>query len=132
MVRRKRVNTKRNAKAIIPTPLAALLSVVVAVALVYLWLCSRCEGLAVEIQRLERQNAELQRRVNNEQFKWVNLHSLKEVRAALDRHQIVMDWPEGRRVIHLAAAPADGPRPPSQSSAQAGQWAVNGRTRPHE
>lgn len=130
MVRRKRVNAKRNPKALVPVPLVALLVVVGAVSLVYLWLCSRCEGLAREIQQMERQNEELQRRAVNEHYKWLNLHSLREVQTALVRHGIQMDWPDGRRVIHLAEPQGGGT--PKTSDALQGQWVLSGRTRPHE
>ena len=68
MARRKRRNRRRQEQGMgFPAPLALVLVVAAIVALSYLWLCGRCEGLGERIKDLEARKAELERQVVNEE-----------------------------------------------------------------
>lgn len=114
-----RVNRKKERNGpLFPAPLAGLLTLAALLSLSYLWLCGRCEALGRDIQKLEEQQADLRRRVINEEYKWSNLNSLGQIRQALARFNISMGWPDERRIIRLArpldATELDPAPPPPQ------------------
>lgn len=114
MMKRRKVNVKRNAARVFPVRLMMLLVFVGVFALVFLWLESRCQSLARELKRAEDQLAEVRRRRVNEEFKWSNLRTYKNVGAALKAFDIVMDWPgKDRLVVLTRSTDILDPQPPA-------------------
>jgi hypothetical protein len=111
----RRNGSRRKRADLVARPLVAVLAGACLLALSYLWLCGRCEAMARDLKRLEQERAETHRRRVNEEYKWSNLRTLQNVRAALARFEIPMAWPGEAQVIHLArplyleAAPPPAP-----------------------
>lgn len=112
-------NRRKPSGFIFPFPLAVVLALAAVLATGYLVLCNRCEALAEDIRQLERREAEVQRQVVNEEFKWSNMTSLRSIEQALARFDLPLRWPSDRQVIHLSrplrvaeltAAPSGGPQ----------------------
>lgn len=101
MARRKRNKKKHSAGFIFPTPLASILMLITLLSLGYLWLNARCEAAGKRIKMLEQERVELRNRVLNEELKWTDMKSLRNLQSALNRHQIVMTWPSEDRVIRV-------------------------------
>jgi hypothetical protein len=94
---RKRVKTA----AVFPAPLAGILLVVSLLALTYLWLNGRCDTLGLSIKNLERKKAELGRRIVNEEFKWSNMTSPRNMQKLLEAHGLTMTWPSEKNVVRI-------------------------------
>lgn len=110
MLKRRKQNRRKDPKSIVfPAPLAGILTLVVVVALSYLWFCDRCEAMGRQIKTLEGQKAELHRRVLNEEFKWSNMKSPRNIESLLQRFNLVMTWPEEQRVIRMRYRPEPEP-----------------------
>ena len=111
---RRNKRRKKPAKAdgyIFPVPIAAVLSVISALALSYLWLGGRCEALGRELKKLELRKAEVHKVYLYEQYKWACLKTPESIKAALKRHGLTMVWPRSSRIVHLTVADL-APRPP--------------------
>lgn len=102
MVGKRKVNRKKQQAMVFPVPLAATLVVAAGLALSYLWLCGRCEALGREIKQTEQRKEQLHRDVLNEEYKWTNMRSLRNIRATLHHFNIQMDWPDERAVVYLS------------------------------
>lgn len=105
-----------------PLPMAVPLALIVAAALFFLWLDSRCEAQGVRIQRLEQQVRDAESRRLNEEFKWQTLRSPGHIERALQRHGLRMTWPDQNRLVQVAYDPDFGrpgvDRPEALSTAQ--------------
>ncbi len=105
-------NRKKQAQGVLfPAPLAAVLVLLAAVFIGYLWLCSSCEGLGAHIKALEKTRAEVHKRVLNEEFKWSNMKSPQNIELLMRKHNLVMTFPDDGNVVRLRAgigAPATG------------------------
>jgi hypothetical protein len=115
-------NRKKNSSGFIfPAPLAVVLTLLMVLSLSYLWLCSRCEGLGVRIKKLEQKRAEIHNRVLNEEYKWSNLKSPRNIEMFLQQHNLVMAWPDESHIVRirrdaaLAATASSLPRQFAQS-----------------
>lgn len=95
---------KGKSRPVFPAPLALVLGLVTALALAYLWLCGRCDSLGQEIKRKERELVDLRRRVVNEEYKWSNLTSPRNMQRLLQAHQLLMTWPKECDVVRLGPA----------------------------
>jgi hypothetical protein len=103
--RRKRRNRKKRVDGFIfPTSFAGVLVFVSVLALSYLWLCSRCEELGREIKTLEGRQAELAKKLLNEEYKWTRMKAPGNIETALRRTGLAMTWPRRDQVVWLADA----------------------------
>lgn len=101
MARRNKNRKKQSAGFIFPAPFAAALTLAAVLALSYLWLCGRCESLGVQIKALEAKKTDLHNRVINEEYKWSNLKSPRNIELFLQQHNLVMTWPDESRIIRV-------------------------------
>jgi len=102
MKRRKQNRKKQSQGFVFPMPLALFLVMLTVTSMAYLWMHGRCEAAGIRIQQLERVKHESHQRLLQEEMKWAQLKTLPNVRAALTRHQLNMDWAPNSRVIRLA------------------------------
>lgn len=102
--KRKRNAKKKSPGFVFPMPLASVLFIVTVLSLAYLWLHGQCEALGARIQELEVEKERVHNRLLNEEYKWSNMQSLPNIRKALERHRIVMSWPDENRIIRIFTA----------------------------
>ncbi|TAN35900.1 MAG: hypothetical protein EPN23_10185 [Verrucomicrobia bacterium] len=100
------MRTRKNRKnfsreAALPPPFFLLLAGAMVLALSYLWLNGRCEALGRRITQLENQKVELARKVKLERSHWESAKALDQVERLLQRHHVVMTWPDERSIVHL-------------------------------
>ena len=103
------MRTRRNRKnfsreAALPPPFFLLLGGVMVLALSYLWLNGRCEALGRRITQLESQKVELVRKVKLERSHWESAKGLDQIERLLQRHHLVMSWPDERNIVHVRRA----------------------------
>jgi hypothetical protein len=108
--KRKKRNRKKRVNGIIfPTNVAVLIIFTAALALGYLWMSTRCSKLGMEIKALEQEGARLDKKLMNEEYKWVSMKSPKNLEDVLSRYGISMTWPRRDQVVWLEDSPiADG------------------------
>jgi hypothetical protein len=70
-------------------------------ALAYVWLGCRCESVGKDIQKLEQERTELNKKYRNEMFRWSQMKSPGSVERALDARKMEMSWPRNGQVVHL-------------------------------
>ena len=120
---RGRKNRKRHEPKVgFPSPLAAILVAGAVLALLYLWFCGRCDALGKELGRLERKQEDLRGRLLNEEFKWTNMKSPRNMEHLLARHKLAMSLPAERDVVRVKAVSFDLAAQESPP-ASAGQYA---------
>jgi len=100
------MRTRKNRKnfsreAALPPPFFLLLGGAMLLALSYLWLNGRCEALGRRITQLENQKVELVRKVKLERSHWESAKALDQVEQLLQRHHVVMTWPDERSIVRL-------------------------------
>ncbi|MDR0994510.1 MAG: hypothetical protein LBN38_08125 [Verrucomicrobiota bacterium] len=78
-------------------------------AVIYLSLLNNCETIGRQIKKLEQEQAELQKRVVNEERNWATARSIRNMERLMAVHGIVMSWPEERHIIRLHAGEEDAP-----------------------
>jgi hypothetical protein len=98
---RKRNRRKNVRTHVVPLPLAAVLLVVTVFSLGYLWLNGRCDALGREIKGCEQRRDELQRLIVNEEYKWCNMTSPRNMEKLLQTHQLPMALPQEKSVVRL-------------------------------
>ena len=86
-----------------PVPFAGVVVFAVIAALAYVWLEYCADSLGAEMKAMERQKESLQQRLLNEEYKWVQERSPRNIMAALRKHQLAMTWPTSAQVIRLSA-----------------------------
>jgi len=100
-------NRKRTSEGFIfPAPLAAILAGTTFVALSYLWFCGRCEAIGAQIKDLEVQKSELHKRVINEEFKWSNMKSPRNIENLIREMKLEMAWPEEKQIVRVRGCAA--------------------------
>ena len=82
---------------------------VAALAVVYLGLSNTCESIGRQIKKMENEQAELHKRVVNEERNWATARSTPNMERLMERHGIVMSWPAEQNIIRLRAAEPDEP-----------------------
>ena len=87
----------------------SLSALVAALAMVYLSLYNTCESIGRQIKKMENEQAELHKRVVNEERNWTSARSIRNMEALMARHGIVMSWPAEQNIIRLRAAEPDEP-----------------------
>jgi len=97
----KKNRKKGQAKFPVPVPLVALLSVLVAFALVYVCLHSRTETLGREIRGLEASRDRLRDQLVREQCEWAKMQSPSSLEQALKVHGLVMTWPGRDQIVRV-------------------------------
>ena len=98
---RNRLRKKNSGESVFPSVLAVVLLGATTLALSYLWLCGRCEDLGRKLKDLEQQKLALQRRIVNEEYKWSNMTSPKNMEKLLQMHGLVMTWPTEKSVVRI-------------------------------
>ena len=78
-----------------------------ALAMVYLSLYNTCETIGRQIKKMEHEQAELHKRVVNEERNWAMARSIGNMERLMAVHGIVMSWPEERNIIRLPGAGAE-------------------------
>jgi hypothetical protein len=82
-------------------PVIACLVIAGVLGLAYLRLHSRCESLGREIQGLEAAKVDLAKKYRNEEYRWAQVKSPRNLERALAERHIAMDWPSVSQVVHL-------------------------------
>ena len=117
-MKRRRKNRKKQAQGFVfPVPLALFLVLVTVISMTYLWMHGRCEAAGIRIQQLERTRQQTHTRLLDEELKWAQMKTLKNVLAAVERHNLQMSWAPDNRVVHLTR------KAPGAEPAVYGQWA---------
>ena len=99
---RRSVNRKKDSEGFVfPAPFAAILGAVALVSLGYLWFGSRCDFMGKQIKELESAKKEAHQRRVNEECKWSNAKSPGNIVAMLQRHNLLMNYPDESRVVRL-------------------------------
>jgi hypothetical protein len=97
-----RRNRKKKVNGFIfPVPFAAMVVLVSALALTYVWLGCQCESVGEEIKTLETRGRELHKEYLNASYRWTRAKSPGNLERALDRCHIPMDWPQAGQVVRL-------------------------------
>ena len=100
-------NRKRTSEGFIfPALLAVILAGTTFVALSYLWFCGRCEAIGAQIKDLEVQKSELHKRVINEEFKWSNMKSPRNIENLIREMKLEMAWPEEKQIVRVRGCAA--------------------------
>ncbi|HMP89817.1 MAG TPA: hypothetical protein PJ991_06430 [Kiritimatiellia bacterium] len=101
-----RVQTRKTGiKGIFPGTLFGVLLALMLFSFSYLYICGRCDDLGKKINQLEKKRDELRREIVNEEFKWSNMTSPKNMEALLKKHQLNMIWPSEDSVVRLRRNP---------------------------
>ena len=108
MKRRKRNRKKQAQGFVFPVPLALFLVMVTVISMTYLWMQGRAEAAGIRIQQLETQRHRVGQVRQDEERKWAQLKTLPNVRQAVARHNLGMDWVPDHRVVHLYRPYMDG------------------------
>ena len=95
----------------------SLFGVAAVLAGIYLGLFNACETIGRQIKKLEYDQAELRKRVVNEERNWAMARSIGNMERLMASYGIAMTWPEQRNIIRLRAAE---PAPPAQYAFQGG------------
>jgi hypothetical protein len=110
VTRRNRKKRRNDGFMLHATPMVGILTLLVVLALGYVWLACRCQALGRDIQKLEQGHEDLMKRCRNEDAKWIQIRSRQNLQAALARHGIVMSWPSSAQIIRMKEAEVYGER----------------------
>jgi hypothetical protein len=92
-------------------PVASTIVALAAAGLMYVWLDCSCQMVGKEIQKLEREKAELVKKQSSEQFRWTQMKAPRNVEQVMRQHNMKMDWPSSVQVVHLSATPRQPDEP---------------------
>ena len=94
------------------TPYAGLVVLISVLGLGNVWMKCRCQALGRDIQTFEREQAVLEKRRQNEEYRWNQTKSLRNLQAALKKHGIIMGWPDpnSSQIIRMSRAGIYGER----------------------
>ena len=87
----------------------SLFSLAAVLAGIYLGLFNACDNVGRQIKKLEYEQAELHKRVVNEERNWAMARSIGNMERLMVEHGIAMSWPQERNIIRLRAAEPDEP-----------------------
>lgn len=99
---KKKKNRKRVDGFVFPVPFAGALIVIATLALAYVWMGCRCEALGREIKGLEREKAILDKRCLNEEYRWTQMKSPRNLERVLAKNDMKMVWPEASQVVRIS------------------------------
>ncbi len=97
----KKKNRKRVDGFVFPVPFAGVLIVIATLALAYVWMGCRCEALGREIKSLEQEKTVLYKKYLNEEYRWTQMKSPRNLDRVLARHRIEMVWPLPSQIVRL-------------------------------
>ncbi|MEI6807884.1 MAG: hypothetical protein WCN95_04120 [bacterium] len=128
--------TKKRTKAvsikgivpILPISCVVLLS---GALLLYLSPGKRCEDLGKELKVLDSEIADLKRKCENEEDRWMRLKSPGELEKLLRRWNLQMTWPDDQKIVRLTQADAAVALEPAWR-ARRPQYAQIGRVVSHD
>ena len=109
--RRKRING-----FITTMPYVGVVVLIASIALMYLWLNSRCETLGREIKQLEKAKEEFNKKYLTEEYRWAQMKSPKNIEKQLAKFKINMFWPSQKQVIRIADKSAMNDKPTSTAA----------------
>ncbi len=98
---KKKKNRKRVDGFVFPVPFAGGLIIIATLALAYVWMGCRCEALGREIKGLEREKTVLYKRYLNEEYRWTQMKSPRNLERVLAKHSMKMVWPRASQVVRL-------------------------------
>ncbi len=98
---KKKKNRKRVDGFVFPVPFAGALIVIATLALAYVWMGCRCEALGREIKGLEQEKTVLYKRYQNEEYRWTQMKSPRNLERVLAKHSMKMVWPSASQVVRL-------------------------------
>lgn len=99
-----RRNRKKSQEGFVfPVPLATLLVVVAGLALFFVCLKSKTEGLGQEIKTLEARRDQLRQDVVKEQCEWARMLAPSSIEQSLKMHGLVMTWPNRDQIVRVRA-----------------------------
>ena len=98
---RKRNRKKTVHGSVFPVPFAGAVVVSVVMALAYVWLGFCHDSLGRELKSLEKQRDLLNKKRLNEEYRWMQEKSPVNLARALNRHNLEMTWPQRRQVVHM-------------------------------
>jgi hypothetical protein len=98
---KKKKNRKRVDGFVFPVPFAGALIVVATLALAYVWMGCRCEALGREIKGLEGDKTVLYKKCLNEEYRWTQMKSPRNLERVLAKHRIKMVWPRPAQIVRL-------------------------------
>ncbi len=101
MMSTKRRTFKSGRSRMLPVRFTAGIALFLAAGLAYLWLCGQTEVMGRMLKEAEQEQVALQRRFQNESFKWANLCSPESIDRALEQHGLAMGWPTRDQIIRL-------------------------------
>ncbi|MBN2301518.1 MAG: hypothetical protein JXN60_03275 [Lentisphaerae bacterium] len=106
-----RRNRKKINGFVFPVPLAGIAVILMTLALVYVWLGCRCESVGKDIKKLEAEQISLKKKCHNEELRWAQMKSPRNIEKSLARNGLVMTWPRRDQVVRLYDAELfdDGP-----------------------
>ena len=78
-----------------------ILILLASLGMIYLHLQGTCDRLGREIKQLEAEREDIRKRVVNEERNWMTARSIRNMEAMMERHGIVMSWPEEANIIRL-------------------------------
>lgn len=97
-----RRNKKKNTDGIpFPAPFAVVLAIVSVLSICYLFLGVRCMSIGEEIKSLETERDNLNKIRMNEEYKWSEMKSPRNMLMALRSNNLEMDWPTRRQIVYL-------------------------------
>ena len=105
-----------------PSPIAAVIFVAAVLALMFLWFDGRCESLGGDLAGLEKTLEKLEGRLLNEEHKWTNMKSPRNMEYLLMKHKLVMTLPGENEVIRVRALADVEHETPEQYAQKAGAY----------
>ncbi len=103
MFKRKNKRRKKAKAFVLPMPFSVLAVLVATLALGYVCLKSCCEELGREIQSMECERAEMDKKLSIEEYRWTQMKSPRNLEESLAHHGIDMSWPRGDQVVRLSS-----------------------------
>ncbi len=98
----------RSQRPSLPGVAVGLITLVVTLAVFYLWLQLRCDAIGRQMKDLEVRQAQLNKALLNEEIRWTRMKAPANLECALLRHGIRMAWPRPDQIVRLPdVAPHD-------------------------
>jgi len=99
--KRKKKKKKQQVQVPFPVLLANVLVLVAVLGLSYMWLCSRCDALGKDIKGREKELADAQKRLVNEQDRWSYITSPANLERAIKKHRLEMVMPREAQIVRV-------------------------------
>ncbi len=99
--KKKKKKKKQQVQVPFPVLLANVLVLVTVLGLSYMWLCSQCDALGKDIKGREKELAEAQKRLVNEQDRWSYITSPANLERAIKKHRLEMAMPREAQIVRV-------------------------------